>query len=104
MVRPSSSLSLPMLTLAVTQVLALSLDGFWSRPQGAKDLALFRGMAEGDLKDLPSVWHDASLRALQLGEWGGTPRIRTIQCVSLSFLTFLPSFSLLSLRNSLDNR
>lgn len=62
------------------QVLALSLEGFWSRPKGMKDLSLFRGLDEAGLKDLPSVWHDASLRALQLGEYGGTPRIRTIQC------------------------
>ncbi|GAA6020296.1 hypothetical protein JCM11491_005321 [Sporobolomyces phaffii] len=64
-------------------VLALSLEGFWSRPKGMKDLSLFRGLDEEGLKDLPSVWHDASLRALQLGEWGGSPRIRTIQCIIL---------------------
>lgn len=44
-----------------------------------KDLSLFRGLDEEGLKDLPSVWHDAALRALQIGEYGGTPRIRTIQ-------------------------
>ncbi|GAA5988863.1 hypothetical protein JCM10908_006203 [Rhodotorula pacifica] len=64
-------------------VLALALEAFWSRPNGMKDLAIFRGLAESDLRDLPSVWHDAALRALQLGEWGGTPRIRTIQCIIL---------------------
>lgn len=54
-------------------------------------MSLFRGMDEGDLKDLPSVWHDAALRALQLGEWGGTPRVRTIQCVlTFSFHRFPP--------------
>ncbi|KAI5474464.1 Zn(2)-C6 fungal-type transcription factor [Pseudohyphozyma bogoriensis] len=64
-------------------VLALSLEGFWSRPSGAKDLSLFRGLTERELQDLPSVWHDAALRALQIGEWGGAPRIRTIQCIIL---------------------
>ncbi|BGP57520.1 hypothetical protein JCM8202v2_005164 [Rhodotorula sphaerocarpa] len=64
-------------------VLALALDAFWSRPKGHKDLSLFRGLSEADLRDLPSVWHDAALRALQLGEWGGTPRLRTIQCIIL---------------------
>ncbi|GAA6016750.1 hypothetical protein JCM10207_003240 [Rhodosporidiobolus poonsookiae] len=73
----------PLWLAVFCMVLALSLEGFWSRPNGMKDLSLFHGLAEQDLKDLPSVWHDASLRALQLGEWGGTPRIRTIQCILL---------------------
>ncbi|BGP50795.1 hypothetical protein JCM10450v2_006721 [Rhodotorula kratochvilovae] len=73
----------PLWIACFCMVLALSLEGFWSRPSGQKDLALFRGLSESDLKDLPSVWHDAALRALQLGEWGGTPRIRTIQCIVL---------------------
>ncbi|GAA6053624.1 hypothetical protein JCM3770_001564 [Rhodotorula araucariae] len=73
----------PLWIACFCMVLALSLEGFWSRPSGQKDLALFRGLCESDLKDLPSVWHDAALRALQLGEWGGTPRIRTIQCIIL---------------------
>lgn len=64
-------------------VLTLALEAFWSRPNGMKNWGLFRGLAEADLRDLPSVWHDAALRALQLGEYGGTPRIRTIQCVIL---------------------
>ncbi|SGZ02009.1 BQ5605_C033g11180 [Microbotryum silenes-dioicae] len=64
-------------------VLALSLEGFWSRSNGKKDLSLFHGLTERELQDLPSVFHDASLRALQLGEWGGTPRIRTIQTIIL---------------------
>lgn len=67
------------LSSSLMQVLALSLEGFWSRPHGKKDLSLFQGLDEDGLKDLPSVWHDASLRALQLGEYGGTPRIRTLQ-------------------------
>ncbi|SCV73560.1 BQ2448_7486 [Microbotryum intermedium] len=65
------------------QVLALSLEGFWSRTNGKKDLSLFHGLTERELQDLPSVFHDAALRALQLGEWGGTPRIRTIQTIIL---------------------
>ncbi|GAA5972560.1 hypothetical protein JCM11641_001900 [Rhodosporidiobolus odoratus] len=73
----------PLWIACLCMVLALSLEGFFSRPHGAKDLSLFRGLSEQDLKDLPSVWHDAALRALQLGEWGGTPRIRTIQCILL---------------------
>ncbi|GAA5947736.1 hypothetical protein JCM10213_002095 [Rhodosporidiobolus nylandii] len=73
----------PLWLACFCMVLALSLEGFWSRPHGAKDLSLFHGLSEQDLKDLPSVWHDAALRALQLGEWGGTPRIRTIQCIVL---------------------
>ncbi|GAA5853704.1 hypothetical protein JCM8547_007418 [Rhodosporidiobolus lusitaniae] len=73
----------PLWTSCFCMVLALSLEGFWSRPVGAKDLSLFRGIPESDLKELPSVWHDAALRALTLGEWGGTPRIRTIQTVIL---------------------
>lgn len=73
----------PLWIAVFCMVLALALDAFWSRPNGMKDLAIFRGLAESDLRDLPSVWHDAALRALQLGEWGGTPRIRTIQCVIL---------------------
>jgi hypothetical protein len=77
------------LTPSSSKVLALSLEGFWSRPGGTKDLSLFRGLSERELQDLPSVWHDSSLRALQLGEWGGTPRIRTIQGVDLSRLTLV---------------
>ncbi|KAK4704674.1 hypothetical protein P7C70_g1528, partial [Phenoliferia sp. Uapishka_3] len=73
----------PLWVAVLCMVLALSLEGFWSRPGGAKDLGLFRGLSEKELQDLPSVWHDASLRALQLGEWGGTPRIRTIQTIIL---------------------
>ncbi|KAL8287023.1 hypothetical protein RQP46_004029 [Phenoliferia psychrophenolica] len=73
----------PLWVAVFCMVLALSLEGFWSRPTGAKDLGLFRGLSEKELQDLPSVWHDAALRALQLGEWGGTPRIRTIQTVIL---------------------
>lgn len=73
----------PLWIAVFCMVLALALDAFWSRPNGMRDFAIFRGLAESDLRDLPSVWHDAALRALQLGEWGGTPRIRTIQCVIL---------------------
>ncbi|GAA5938050.1 hypothetical protein JCM3775_005323 [Rhodotorula graminis] len=73
----------PLWIACFSMVLALSLEGFFSRPGGQHDLSLFRGLSESDLKDLPSVWHDAALRALQLGEWGGTPRIRVIQCVVL---------------------
>ncbi|BGO94376.1 hypothetical protein NBRC10512v2_006488 [Rhodotorula toruloides] len=73
----------PLWIAVFCMVLALSLEGFWSRPNGMKDLGLFRGLQEADLRDLPSVWHDAALRALQLGEWGGTPRIRTLQCCIL---------------------
>lgn len=73
----------PLWIAVFCMVLALALDAFWSRPNGMRDFAIFRGLAEPDLRDLPSVWHDAALRALQLGEWGGTPRIRTIQCVIL---------------------
>ncbi|KAM0750228.1 hypothetical protein T439DRAFT_326177 [Meredithblackwellia eburnea MCA 4105] len=73
----------PLWVAVFCMVLALSLEGFWSRPGGAKNLNLFRGLSERELQDLPSVWHDAALRALQLGEWGGTPRIRTIQTVIL---------------------
>ncbi|GAA5931501.1 hypothetical protein JCM1841_003556 [Sporobolomyces salmonicolor] len=74
----------PLWIACFCMVLALSLEGFWSRPNGVKDLSLFGGgLTEQDLKDLPSVWHDAALRALQLGEWGGTPRVRTIQCIIL---------------------
>lgn len=62
------------------QIIALSLEGFWNRPGGVRNLSLFGGLSETELIDLPSVWHDAALRALQIGEWGGTPRIRTIQC------------------------
>jgi len=73
----------PLWIACFCMVLALSLEGFFSRPGGQHDLSLFRGLSESDLKDLPSVWHDAALRALQLGEWGGTPRIRTIQTAVL---------------------
>lgn len=73
----------PLWIACFCMVLALSLEGFFSRPTGRHDLSLFRGLSETDLKDLPSVWHDAALRALQLGEWGGTPRIRTVQCCVL---------------------
>lgn len=83
----TSVLRLVLIVIFFVQVLALSLEGFWSRPGGAKNLTLFRGLTERELQDLPSVWHDAALRALQIGEWGGTPRIRTIQSV-LSLLPF----------------
>ncbi|GAA5995967.1 uncharacterized protein JCM10292_004861 [Rhodotorula paludigena] len=73
----------PLWIACFCMVLALSIEGFWSRPRAEKDLSLFRGLPEQALKDFPSVWHDAALRALQLGEWGGTPRIRTIQCIIL---------------------
>lgn len=69
----------PLFVAVLAMVLALALEGFWSRPAGSKDVSLFRGMSERDMQDLPAVWHDAALRALQLGEWGGTPRVRTIQ-------------------------
>ncbi|GAA5995049.1 hypothetical protein JCM5350_004225 [Sporobolomyces pararoseus] len=82
----------PLWIAVFCMVLALSLEGFWSRPKGMKDLSLFRGLDEAGLKDLPSVWHDASLRALQLGEYGGTPRIRTIQTVVL-FGQYIQIFS-----------
>ncbi|GAA5916616.1 uncharacterized protein JCM6883_007137 [Sporobolomyces salmoneus] len=82
----------PLWIAVFCMVLALSLEGFWSRPKGMKDLSLFRGLDEAGLKDLPSVWHDASLRALQLGEYGGTPRIRSIQCVIL-FGQYIQIFS-----------
>lgn len=91
----------PLWIAVFCMVLALSLEGFWSRPNGMKDLGLFRGLQEADLRDLPSVWHDAALRALQLGEWGGTPRIRTLQtCILLgqcaSPRTALPTTKLTS--------
>ncbi|ORY84680.1 hypothetical protein BCR35DRAFT_302998, partial [Leucosporidium creatinivorum] len=73
----------PLFVAVLCMVLALSLEGFWSRPGGAKDLSLFRGLSEADMRDLPAVWHDGALRALQLAEWGGTPRIRTIQTIIL---------------------
>ncbi|GAA5916265.1 hypothetical protein JCM8208_001719 [Rhodotorula glutinis] len=73
----------PLWIACFCMVLALSLEGFFSRPGGQHDLSLFRGLSEAELTDLPSVWHDAALRALQLGEWGGTPRIRTVQCAVL---------------------
>ncbi|GAA5885271.1 hypothetical protein JCM16303_005980 [Sporobolomyces ruberrimus] len=82
----------PLWIAVFCMVLALSLEGFWSRPHGKKDLSLFQGLDEDGLKDLPSVWHDASLRALQLGEYGGTPRIRTLQCVIL-FGQYIQIFS-----------
>lgn len=69
----------PLWVAVLAMVLALALEGFWSRPGGKKDVSLFRGLSERDMMDLPAVWHDASLRALQLGEWGGTPRVRTVQ-------------------------
>jgi hypothetical protein len=31
-------------------VLALALDAFWSRPNGMRDFAIFRGLAEPDLQ------------------------------------------------------
>ncbi|GAA6038341.1 hypothetical protein JCM8097_003955 [Rhodosporidiobolus ruineniae] len=74
----------PLWVACFCMLLALSLDGFWTRPSSPmRDLSIFGGMPESDLRELPSVWHDAALRALQLGEWGGTPRVRTIQCVIL---------------------
>ncbi|GAA5892345.1 hypothetical protein JCM6882_003644 [Rhodosporidiobolus microsporus] len=73
----------PLWIAVFSMVLALSLEAFWSRPHGRRDMALFRGLPEADLRELPSVWHDAALRALQIGEWGGTPRIRTIQATIL---------------------
>ncbi|GAA5932537.1 uncharacterized protein JCM15063_001253 [Sporobolomyces koalae] len=82
----------PLWIATFCMVLALSLEGFWSRPHGMKDLSLFRGLDEEGLKDLPSVWHDAALRALQLGEYGGTPRIRAIQCIIL-FGQYIQVFS-----------
>lgn len=84
----------PLWIAVFCMVLALSLEGFWSRPNGMKDLGLFRGLQEADLRDLPSVWHDAALRALQLGEWGGTPRIRTLQCCILLGQCASPSLAL----------
>lgn len=73
----------PLWIAVYCMVLALSLEGFWSRPGGNKNLSIFGGLSEKELQDLPSVWHDSSLRSLQLGEWGGTPRIRTIQTIIL---------------------
>ncbi|GAA5837244.1 hypothetical protein JCM11251_004944 [Rhodosporidiobolus azoricus] len=73
----------PLWIAVFCMVLALSLEAFWSRPKGSRDMRLFRGLPEADLRELPSVWHDAALRALQIGEWGGTPRIRTVQAVIL---------------------
>ncbi|SCZ95053.1 BZ3500_MvSof-1268-A1-R1_Chr11-3g03571 [Microbotryum saponariae] len=67
----------------MASLLGFRFRRFWSRSNGKKDLSLFHGLTERELQDLPSVFHDASLRALQLGEWGGTPRIRTIQTIIL---------------------
>jgi hypothetical protein len=73
----------PLWIAVYCMVLSLSLDGFWGRPDGARDLGIFGGMSEKALQDLPSVWHDSALRSLQIGEWGGAPRIRTVQTIIL---------------------